>query len=306
MKQRFAWAHDAAIRPEDLRVEATEWLVKDFLVAEAITMIYGAASQGKTWFMYALAKQLSGREAMEALFYIDMDNPRRQLVDRGVDRLLLCEPKVRYITRSSVSLTPPELLEKITAEAYGDRYRGVVFVFDSTRDFVGDTRNDGQAKRFMEQMKRIREAGGTVLLIHHATKSGRVIDGSVEFARSADNIYELKQKLRSGSVIHYALKVENDRDPIKDRAFAVDTSDYSLRVESDTFVQIPADDEAFIKRLLGALGTETLSQTDILARMGKSRDDKTARKLLERYTDRFWSTRTDGRKKLYYAKETHA
>ena len=297
----FDWATGAAIRPEDLTIAATEWLVEDFLVAEAITMIYGAASQGKTWFMYALSKLLAQRSALSALFYIDMDNPKRQLVDRQVDSKLLIYDTLQYITRSSTDRTPDELLEAITAEAYGNNYADVVFIFDSTRDFVGDTHNNGHAKRFMEQMKRIREAGGTVLLIHHATKNGRVIDGSVEFARSADNVYELKQKLRNGSTIHYALRVENDRDPIKDRAFSVDTDDFSLHTEEDDFVQIDPLEEAFVKSVLAVLNQAESNQTEILKALGKARDDKTGRRLIAKYRGQFWEVRTDGRQKIYYA-----
>jgi RecA-family ATPase len=291
----------AAIRPEDLEIGKTEYLIGDFLVAEAITMIYGAASQGKTWFMYAVAKLLAGLEEVKRVYYIDMDNPKRQLVDRGVDRLLLVHEKVAYLTKASAKVSPPELVASIEAEAYGRRYEGVVFIFDSTRDFVADTRNDSQAKRFMERMKSLREAGATVLLIHHATKNGRVIDGSVEFVRSADNVYELKQKLRSGSKIHYALKVENDRDPIKDMAFCVDTQSYSLEVEDDAFVTIDPQEEAFVKRVLSILGTAAMGQGEILAALGKRRDDKTARRLFDKYTGRFWESRMDGRRKLYYA-----
>ena len=297
---RFGW-EEAAIRPEDLALGRTEYLMPDFLVAEAITMVYGAASQGKTWFMYALTKHLATLEAVEKIVYIDLDNPVRQLVDRGVDRLLLPCPKISYLVKSRLRLAPAELLAQMDQTAYGRNYEGTVLVFDSTRDFVPDTKNDAQAKRFMERMKRLREAGATVLLIHHATKSGRVIDGSVEFVRSADNVYELKQKLRSGTKLHYALKVENDRDPIKDKAFCVDTETFNLAEERDTFVSIDAMDEAFIKAALEALGSDVLNQSDWLRKMGKSRDDKTARKLIERYRGRFWDYRIDGRKKLYYA-----
>jgi len=48
-----------ALTPHDLNDEETVFYIKDFLVAEAITMIYGPPSQGKTWFMLAVSKLLS-------------------------------------------------------------------------------------------------------------------------------------------------------------------------------------------------------------------------------------------------------
>ena len=78
-----------AVKIDDLDIEKTEFLIKDFLVKEAITMVYGAASQGKTWFMYALTKHLLENNSIKKAFYIDMDNGKRQLKDRGADKNLL-------------------------------------------------------------------------------------------------------------------------------------------------------------------------------------------------------------------------
>ena len=294
-----------AVKIDDLSIEKTEFLIKDFLVKEAITMIYGAASQGKTWFMYALTKHLLDNNSIKKAFYIDMDNGKRQLKDRGADKNLLIYPNLRYIIKSTISISPFELIEEINKSAYGQNYKDILFVFDSTRDFV-DTKNDKQAKLFMEKMKNIREAGGTVLLIHHATKSGRYIDGSAEFPRSADNVYELKQKIRSGSVLHYALNVENDRDPIKDMSFSVNTKTFTLKQEDDTFVKLTLQEEEFVKSILKELEIEPLNQTKLFAKIGKKRDDKTARKMLDKFTDIFWHFKINGREKLYYPGEKHA
>ena len=288
-----------AVKIDDLNIEKTEFLIKDFLVKEAITMVYGAASQGKTWFMYAIAKHLINNSNIKKIFYIDMDNGKRQLKDRGADKNLLIYPNISYIIKSSISISPFELIEEINKEAYGQKYKDILFIFDSTRDFV-DTKNDKQAKAFMEKMKNIREAGGTVLLIHHATKSGRYIDGSAEFPRSADNVYELKQKLRSGSILHYALKIENDRDPIKDMSFSVNTQNFKLSQEDDTYVKLSIQEEEFVKKILELLEIEPLNQTKLFAKIGKKRDDKTARKMLDKFTNKFWHFKQNGREKLYY------
>jgi archaellum biogenesis ATPase FlaH len=291
----------SAIKPDELNIDKTEFLIEDFLVKEAITMIYGAASQGKTWFMYALSKYLVSNTTVKKLFYIDMDNGKRQLKDRGVDKNLLIFDKVKYLIKSSINLSPYELIVKINSQAYSKNYEDIVFIFDSTRDFV-DTKNDKQAKSFMEKMKNIREAGGTILLIHHASKSGKVIDGSVEFPRSADNVYELKQKNKSPQKIHYALKVENDRDPIKDMAFSVEIDSFNLAIEDDALVNLSAQEEQFVVKVLDIIKETPLNQVTILKNLGKSRDDKTAKKLLAKFVNLYWDYDKKGKQKLYYPK----
>jgi RecA-family ATPase len=292
-----------AIDIDDLSLSKSEFLVDDFLVKEAITMIYGAASQGKTWFMYALVKLLANDKRIKKIYYIDMDNPKRQLIARGVDKNLLVLEKVKYITKSSLNCSSDELLEELKRGSFGRAFEDVLFVFDSTRDFV-EVKNDRAAREFMEVMKSLREAGGTVILIHHATKSGRYIEGSAEFSRAADNVYELKQRLKRGKEIHYALKVENDRDPIKDKSFIVNTSSFSLIEGEDGFEKVSLEDERFIKKVIEAIDKGIRSQGEILAYMGKKRDDKSARRRLEKYIGSYWDVRIDGRKKIYILKES--
>jgi len=47
-----------ALKAGDLDFQRTLFLIDDFLVSEAITMIYGPPSQGKTWFMLAISSHL--------------------------------------------------------------------------------------------------------------------------------------------------------------------------------------------------------------------------------------------------------
>jgi len=293
---------ELAVSADELDSGKTEYLIDDFLVKEAITMIYGAASQGKTWFVYAITKFLTQNEMTKKIYYIDMDNPKRQLVSRGVDSKLLIYEKVKYITKSSLKMSVDEFLSALKKKSYGRVFEDVVFIFDSTRDFV-DVKVDRAAKEFMETMKALREAGATILLIHHATKNGRNIEGSAEFVRAADNVYELRQKLKKASNLHYSLTVENDRDPIKDKSFIVDTKSFTLSEGEDSFASLSREDEEFIKKVLKAIESGYKSQTKILEFMGKKRDDKAARKKLDRYIGEFWVTKTEGRKKIFEIKE---
>ncbi|GEM_PF-2995241 len=291
-----------AIDIKELSEGRSEYLIDEFLVKEAISMIYGAASQGKTWFMYGLVRELVKKELVKRVYYIDLDNPKRQLVSRGVDKNLLIYDGVRYITKGSLRIAPAALLSELKKSAFGSVYKDTLFVFDSTRDFV-DVKNDKAAKEFMEVMKALRESGASVVLVHHATKSGKFIEGSAEFVRAADNVYELKQRLKRGASIYYALKVENDRDPIKDKSFIVDTKSFCLSEGEDSFVAVDSEEEEFIKSVLSILDTKEKTQTDILAALGKKRDDKSSRVKLERFIGEFWEVRFEGRKKLYRAKE---
>jgi len=281
-----------ALAQNDLEEEATHFLIRAFLVEQAITMFYGREKQGKSWLMYGVTRLLCEHERIKKVFYVDQDNPKRQLKERRIDVLIGQYPdKLRYLARGSTPLQGVELVDALVKPAVMDAYAGYVFIFDSTRDFVDRTDSDVQAKRFMENMKLLRDAGATVLLIHHATKSGRTIDGSAEFTKSADNVYEVVQRGKDGDSIQFEVPVYRDRDAIKDMLISVDTTRLQLLVEDDTYLGVKKEDEDFVLQVCTVLArnVQGLTQTALLEACGYRRDDKTKRKLLQEYIGRFWA-----------------
>jgi len=293
-----AWA----LKSEDLQEEETHFLIKGFLVEQAITMFYGKEKQGKSWLLYAITKLLCEQDRVKKVFYVDQDNPKRQLKERKIDELIdMYTGKLKYMARGSTPYQGLELVERLTEPATMNAYEGCVFIYDSTRDFVSNTDSDIQAKRFMENMKKIREAGGTVLLIHHATKSGKVIDGSAEFTKSADNVYEVIQRGKDGASIQFDLPVYRDRDAIKEMMVSVNTKTLVLSVDDDYYAGLKKEDEVFVLQVCELLGNSPagLNKSGVLTGCGYRRDDKTRGKLLEEYVDRFWVLETIRNKKIF-------
>ncbi|MFA9238276.1 MAG: helicase DnaB [Candidatus Paceibacteria bacterium] len=280
---------DMALKFEDLDNQETIFYINNFLVSEAITMIYSPPSQGKTWFMLGIAKYLA--PTCKKVFYIDFDNPKRQLAERGVAALIEKHKNMKYFSKGKLNVTTTEFLQELNSNAFGQNYKDCIFIIDSTRDFVDNIHNDTQVKAFMQIMKNIRDAGGTPILIHHATKNGKVIDGSSEFAKSADNVYEFKQKARIGNEIQWSLRVENDRDAICDCGFAVNTTTLELKDIDPVFSNMSEYEESFVNKALDILKkhSDGLGQTELLNQIGYEKTDKTARDTLDKFTDKFWS-----------------
>ena len=298
--ERFAFAEGQALREEDLNEEKTEWLIPDLLVKNSITMWYSKPSQGKTWFSYAVAKKiLCSTPPPHRLFYCDFDNGKRQLKERNVHKELLPHENFYYLHKGKVEATTEEFIARIDKECYGQHFKECVFVFDSTRDFVDNIHNDMQAKRFMQIMKNIREAGGTVILIHHTSKSGRVIDGSGEFTKSTDNAFELKQTGKTPGKLHYLLKVTNDRDSVKECAFTVNLKTLDLGELDPVMATMTTEDKAAVQKIIDALKEKEMSQTEVIAVLGHDRTHRPSRELLQKYTGVFWNAQKRG-KPIYY------
>ncbi|MCG3698859.1 helicase RepA family protein [Aliarcobacter butzleri] len=290
---------EMALTVNDLDNQKTIYYIDNFLVSEAITMIYGAPSQGKTWFMLAVSKFLAKR--VKKIYYIDFDNPKRQLKERGVDWLISNYSNIKYFSKGGLNVTADGFLCEIKKNAFGQNYKDCIFIIDSTRDFVDNIHNDTQAKAFMQNMKDIRDSGGTVLLIHHATKNGKVIDGSSEFAKSADNVYEFKQKARIGNELQWSLRVENDRDAISDCGFAVDTTTLDLKDIDPVFSNMSEYEESFVNKAIEVLkkNPDGLNKKELLETLGFEKDDKTANDTINKFNAKFWECKQEKKGKPY-------
>ena len=297
----FAFEKFGKLTVEDLLEESTEFLIPDLLVKNSITMWYSKPSQGKTWFTYAVAKKLMQCYAdMRHMYYCDFDNGKRQIKERNVhEEIMQNEEKFTYMHKGSVDATPQEFIEAINKEAFGQNLKDVVFIFDSTRDFVDNIHNDLQAKRFMQIMKNIREAGGTVILIHHTSKSGKVIDGSGEFTKSTDNAFELVQTGKTPGKIHYLLKVTNDRDSVQECAFSVLLEKLELTELDPVIGAMTQEEKEFVKNCTEVLAKHKagLNQSQLLEKLGYKRDNKKARERLDKYVGIFYTR--DASKKPY-------
>lgn len=271
--------------------EKTEFLIPQFLPKENITMWYSKENQGKTWFSLAVAKYILEHCDIKMLLYMDMDNGRKNLTDRNITSFFEQYPNFQFMHRSTIGVSPSELLRQIGAEAYGENYKDCIFIFDATRDFVeGDMHNDTKVRAMMEIMKNIREAGGTVILNHHSTKNGKGIDGSGEFAKSLDNLYFLRQHSKADGVIHFELPVEKERSAIVDSGFSVTIKTFDLKPLDAKIAKMSNEDEAFVEKVKSILEKHEngIGQSQLLESLGVNKGDKPMKARLDSFSTLFW------------------
>lgn len=111
--------------------------------------------------------------------YFDFDNSLSALKDRGIDELVEeGVGKFDYIHPEEVTITSREALDKLVENAQGNNYAGYVLFFDSATDFC-DESNDNSVKVFMNKLKALRNAGATIIVLHHTNKKTRAIKGQL-------------------------------------------------------------------------------------------------------------------------------
>ncbi len=223
----FKFLDGSVLNQEDFILEDRKAYIKDFLYSNSVTLIYSPPKQGKTWLGYGITTTLAKREDIRAIIYCDMDNGLTSLNERSINNKLIPIPKVRYVSRAKIDCSPIEYLKRIDDEAIRNNYHDVVFVLETTKDFI-DTDSKSQSEEFMKIVMRIRDAGATVIIMHHATKTGRTISGVQVFINSPDNVYEMIQKAKDTDKLHFMLSVTHARTLVKDIGLTVSTKTLEL------------------------------------------------------------------------------
>lgn len=286
---KFNFLKGSTLDTKDFILDKQEAYIDDFLYSNSVTLIYSPPKQGKTWCGYGITTTLVKRDDVEGVVYVDMDNGLSSLKERGIDTKFINNPKIEYVSRAKINCSPIEYLRRMAQEATIGNYKRYTFVLETTKDFV-DTDSKSQSVEFMRLVMKMRDAGATVIIMHHATKTGRTISGVQVFINSPDNVYEMTQKAREEDKLHFMLNVTYARTLVKDIGVTVNTQTLELTKLDEVYSTMSEYEEEFVRKGKEALkkNPEGLGQTDMLSSIGYKKTDKTARDTLEKFIDKFW------------------
>lgn len=279
------------------------YIIDNFLVEQAITIYFAPPKHGKSRYSLGLAKYLY-ENTDKIIQYFDFDNPLSALKERGASKIIeeLCD-RLDYVHPETAAMTSHEVLKLLVEGAVGDAYLDYIFFFDSITDFVRDVQNEAMAKSFMNAMKRLRNAGATVILLHHTNKNEKNYQGAGVFKSAADNVYFMRQG--NGTVENdlFLLDVEAGRFHVENSAFYLDKKTYDLSIVAYDQAMIRPEEQSFIDSIKEVIkkNPDGIGQSQLLAEIGKAKDDKLARTNLAKYTGRFWEVKDGkGKLKLYF------
>jgi len=270
--------------------ENTEFLQPEFLAKNLITLIYADGGNGKSWLGFSLAKLCAGLG--QKTIYLDFDNPLSVLKERNINDLLVSQhSNLHYIQRSKCTLTPQELLVQLSEQAVSKAYNNCVFVIDSLRNFV-NVNNDSQAMDALTQLMNLREAGATIIILHHSNKDGKNYQGSNHIRNSIDNMYQLEKLDSDANDLRLHLAVKKERASIADKAFSVNPQTLRINEIDITTATMSIEQEEFVQEIKAAIGTmPDINKTALLEAVGRKKDDKTARSWLEKFDGTYWQSK---------------
>jgi hypothetical protein len=203
----------------------------------------------------------------------------------------------------------PPSLDKAGWRAYQallEQYPSAVFVFDTLRSaHSGDENNSEVMTLIMQRMRQLRDAGATVILLHHTPKGNdRQFKGSGAIFDLCDQTLALYQTAKPGSD-----QEADDDDDAPDKVYRFGTGkktrykphrvflSFDTEQEVFTLAKNP-DDEAleYLHSIICQIDEKTTAKQSEIVRAANSDGgfdfggDKKIRALLKRGIDRFWTT----------------
>lgn len=271
--------------------EKVDFIFDKVLAKRLITLFYADGGNGKSWLAFALAKHCVQRGLNTV--YCDFDNPLSVLKERHIDKnLIQAHHDLNYIQRGKCQLSPQDLLQKLDEQAIGNAFDHYVFFIDSLRNFC-NVNNEQQSMSTMDTLMNLREAGATIIILHHSNKDGKNYQGSNNIRNSVDNMYQLV-KLNNAQAnqdeIRLHLKVKKERANIHDAAYLINTRTLGITAIDEETATLGTAKEAFVQAVLATLKEGKANKTQLLQAANKSKDDKTARHWLDEFDGKYWQS----------------
>jgi archaellum biogenesis ATPase FlaH len=177
-----------------------EWLIRDFLVDGAMTLITGDSGVGKSTLALALAgavaqgKPFLGYAAKQKrVLYVDGENPAAAVRER-MERLSIPRLGNLDIWGGWCREHPPAGPSCTPVLEWASKHTGLI-IYDSLIQFhPGSEQDASETRKYMDHFRKLVNAGCTVLLLHHVGKSenAREYRGSSDIKASSDQAFCLE------------------------------------------------------------------------------------------------------------------
>lgn len=184
------WGRD--LKKLDVRID---WIVDKVIPQDSVTLIVGRGGIGKSRLCLQMSTAIStGRDFMghkvlkTPVYYIDFENALPILI--GCIRAFGADD-IQFWHTTNSTMVPPKL-DSGAYELYKQLPPGIVF-FDTLRASHMKDENESQGMALiMSRLKEIRDAGHTVVILHHTSKANLgAAKGSTVIADAADQVLSL-------------------------------------------------------------------------------------------------------------------
>lgn len=176
---------------------STEYLLDKLIPKNSITLLFGRGGIGKTSLCMQIGKAIASGELLDTLqtietpvYYIDFENPLAVLKER-VEKI--GQSDNLFVWHISNEIQPPKL-DGSEWELYKQLPAGLLIVDTLRASHLSDENDSKPMSLIMGRLKELREAGFTILLLHHTPKGNEnTFKGSTALLDLCDHVLGLEE-----------------------------------------------------------------------------------------------------------------
>jgi len=186
------------LNPKKVKDLKVEYLYKNMIVKNEVTMIAAKPSSGKSLTTIGFVNMALVNDDVDYVFYFDLDNSLTTLKERNIHELsTIWGKKLQYIHPSFVEKS---MIWQMIKELQKRDLSSCLVVFDSAKNFMqnGDRDKNKDVSKVTEIFKRLRDKNATVIFLHHTNKpthdlNDLVYAGSSAWEEDSSNAFILTQ-----------------------------------------------------------------------------------------------------------------
>lgn len=260
----FIYAYEEINQAKDIN-----WLIDGVLPQQTIGVFYGASGSGKSSLMINYCQYILSKINEVHIIYIDADMNANKLKEIGIDELIQkYQNRFLYAGKSVANLIAKtqdflkeiiELQNKCSTKKY--------LVIEDSLTLLSPKKNGFIDVNLLYKLeKQLREAGGTVILIHHLNKSGVFAD-SQQIENFADFTYLVERNDFNNCILLKPQKAS--RFDIQSKAYK--TEDRKIIDKIDfKMANISYQESNFVKIIIDLLEHGEMNQSEIMKYLKQS------------------------------------
>lgn len=244
-------------------VPVTQWLISGVIPSGTIGVFYGSPGSGKSSVLIYYCNQILKKFHNTYVIYIDADMALGKINDFGIAEMIKqYGDRFKYAGKSpnNLSAVAQNFLKQIVQIQLDFPQRKYIIIEDSLTLITPRKQGFIDVEKLYRYEKQIRDAGGTIIIVHHLNKSGVFAD-SQQIENYADYTYLVQRNDFNSSILLNPKKAS--RYAIEEKAYKVENRKIIEEIDFK-IANIGHAESSFVNIILDLLSDSQMNQSEIM------------------------------------------
>lgn len=244
-------------------VPETQWLISGVIPSGTIGVFYGSPGSGKSSVLIYYCNQILKKFHNTYVIYIDADMALGKINDFGIAEMIKqYGDRFKYAGKSpnNLSAVAQNFLKQIVQIQLDFPQRKYIIIEDSLTLITPRKQGFIDVEKLYRYEKQIRDAGGTIIIVHHLNKAGVFAD-SQQIENYADYTYLVQRNDFNSSILLNTKKAS--RYAIEEKAYKVENRKIIEEIDFK-IANIGYAESYFVNIILDLLSDSQMNQSEIM------------------------------------------